>query len=197
MSDYNPPVKDMLFVFDELCDLKGLSSLPTFSEITRDMVDHILNESAKFTSEVLAPLNQSGDQEASVLTDGNVTTPVGFKEAYASFIEGGWNGTPFETEHGGMSLPWTLTTSLQEMWQSANLAWALCPLLTLGAIEAVIAHATPQLSKKFLPKLISGEWTGTMNLTEPQAGTDMSLLKTRAKRAGENYRITGQKIYIT
>ena len=193
MSDYNPPVKDMLFIFDELCNLEELNSLPVFSEITRDMVDHILNESAKFTSEVVAPLNQSGDQETSVLRDGEVTTP----EAYISFIEGGWNGTPFAPEHGGMGLPWTLTTSLQEMWQSANLAWALCPLLTIGAIEAVIAHAKPELSKAFLPKLVSGEWTGTMNLTEPQAGTDMSLLKTRATRDGENYRIKGQKIYIT
>ena len=187
----------MLFIFDELCDLKGLNSLPNFTEISRDMVDHILNESAKFTSEVLAPLNQSGDQETSVLKDGEVTTPKGFKEAYKNFIEGGWNSTPFAPEHGGMGLPWMLTTSLQEMWQSANLAWSLCPLLTIGAIEAVIAHATPQLRNTFLPKLVSGEWTGTMNLTEPQAGTDMSLLKSRAIRDGENYRITGQKIYIT
>jgi len=197
MSNYNPPVKDMLFIFDELCDLKGLNNLPNFTEISRDMVDHILNESAKFTSEVLAPLNQSGDQETSVLKDGEVTTPKGFKEAYKNFIEGGWNSTPFAPEHGGMGLPWMLTTSLQEMWQSANLAWSLCPLLTIGAIEAVIAHATPQLRNTFLPKLVSGEWTGTMNLTEPQAGTDMSLLKSRAIRDGENYRITGQKIYIT
>jgi alkylation response protein AidB-like acyl-CoA dehydrogenase len=197
MADYNAPVKDMRFIFEELCDFEGLNSLPAFADVTPDMVDHILNESARFTGEVVAPLNQSGDQQTSTLDDGVVTTPDGFKEAYASFVEGGWNGTPFTPEEGGMGLPWTLTTALQEMWQSANLAWSLCPLLTIGAIEAVIAHATPQLRATFLPKLVSGEWTGTMNLTEPQAGTDLSLLRTRAEREDGHYRIKGQKIFIT
>lgn len=197
MSDYNAPVKDMRFIFEELCDFEGLNGLPAFADVTPDMVDHILNESARFTGEMVAPLNQSGDQQTSTLEDGVVTTPDGFKEAYASFVEGGWNGTPFTPEEGGMGLPWTLTTALQEMWQSANLAWSLCPLLTIGAIEAVIAHATPQLRATFLPKLVSGEWTGTMNLTEPQAGTDLSLLRTRAAREDGHYRIKGQKIFIT
>jgi len=197
MTDYNAPVKDMRFIFDELCDLEGLNGLPSFADVTPDLVDHILNESARFTGEVVAPLNQSGDQETSVLEGNEVRTPKGFKEAYAQFVEGGWNGTPFEPEHGGMGLPWTVTTALQEMWQSANLAWSLCPLLTIGAIEAVIAHATPELRKRYLPKLVSGEWTGTMNLTEPQAGTDLSLLKSRAVREDGHYRITGQKIFIT
>ena len=197
MTDYNAPIKDMRFIFDELCDFEGLNGLPSFADVTPDVVDHILNESAKFTGEVVGPLNQSGDEQMSVLNNGVVTTPDGFKEAYASFVEGGWNGTPFEAEYGGMGLPWTLTTALQEMWQSANLAWSLCPLLTIGAIEAVIAHATPELRAAYLPKLVSGEWTGTMNLTEPQAGTDLSLLRTRAEREDGHYRIKGQKIFIT
>ena len=197
MTDYNAPVKDMRFIFDELCDLEGLNRLPSFADATPDLVDHILNESARFTAEVVAPLNRSGDRETSVLEGTEVRTPKGFKEAYAQFVEGGWNGTPFEPEHGGMGLPWTVTTALQEMWQSANLAWSLCPLLTIGAIEALIAHATPALREKFLPKLVSGEWTGTMNLTEPQAGTDLSLLRSRAEREDDHYRITGQKIFIT
>ncbi len=197
MTDYNAPIKDMRFVFDELCDLEGLGGLPPFADVTPDLVDHILNESARFTAEVVAPLNHSGDQETSVLEGTQVRTPKGFKEAYAQFVEGGWNGTPFEPEHGGMGLPWTVTTALQEMWQSANLAWSLCPLLTIGAIEALIAHATPALRKSYLPKLVSGEWTGTMNLTEPQAGTDLSLLRSRAEREDGHYRITGQKIFIT
>lgn len=197
MSDYNAPVKDMRFIFEELCDLEGLSALPAFGDVTPDLVDHILNESARFTGEVVAPLNQTGDTQTSTLNDNEVRTPDGFKEAYASFVEGGWNGTPFEVEHGGMGLPWTITTALQEMWQSANLAWSLCPLLTIGAIEAVIAHATPELRRLYLPNLVSGEWTGTMNLTEPQAGTDLSLLRTRAVREDDHYRITGQKIFIT
>ncbi len=197
MTDYHAPVKDMRFVLDELCDLKGLNGLPSFAEVTPDLVDHILNESARFTGQVVAPLNRSGDQQASVLNGSEVRTPDGFKEAYARFVEGGWNGTPFEPEHGGMGLPWAVTTALQEMWQSANLAWSLCPLLTIGAIEALIAHATNELRAVYLAKLVSGEWAGTMNLTEPQAGTDLSLLKARAVRDGDHYRITGQKIFIT
>ena len=197
MTDYHAPVKDMRFVLDELCDLEGLNSLPSFAEVTPDLVDHILNESARFTGEVVAPLNHSGDRQASVLEGTEVRTPDGFKEAYAQFVEGGWNGTAFEPEYGGMGLPWTLATALQEMWQSGNLAWSLCQMLTIGAIEALIAHATPELRDAYLDKLVSGEWAGTMNLTEPQAGTDLGLLKSRAVRDGDHYRITGQKIFIT
>jgi alkylation response protein AidB-like acyl-CoA dehydrogenase len=197
MSDYNAPVQDMRFVLEHLCAMDELRGTPAFAETSADLVEQILNESARFTGEMLAPLNHSGDQQASVLTDGAVRTPDGFKEAYAAFVEGGWNGTPFDPEHGGMGLPWTLTTALQEMWQSANLAWSLCPLLTIGAIESVIAHGTPEIQATYLEKLVSGEWAGTMNLTEPQAGTDLSLLKTRAERDGDRYRIRGQKIFIT
>jgi len=197
MSDYNAPVQDMQFILENLCDMEGLRDLPVFADTTSDLVEQILNESARFTGEVVAPLNQSGDQQTSTLSSSDVTTPDGFKEAYQAFVEGGWNGTPFEPEHGGMGLPWTITTALQEMWQSSNLAWSLCPLLTIGAIESVIAHGAPELKEKFLEKLVSGEWTGTMNLTEPQAGTDLGLLKSRAEREGDHYRIKGTKIFIT
>ncbi|MBO6783938.1 MAG: acyl-CoA dehydrogenase [Alphaproteobacteria bacterium] len=197
MSDYNAPVQDMRFILENLCDMEGLRAFPAFAETTEDLVEAILTESAKFTGEVVAPLNQPGDLAGSTLKDGEVTTPSGFKEAYRSFVEGGWNGTPFEPEHGGMGLPWTLTTAIQEMWQSANLSWSLCPLLTIGAIESLIAHGSDELKEKFLPNLVSGEWTGTMNLTEPQAGTDLSLLKTRAEREDGHYRIFGTKIFIT
>ncbi len=197
MTDYHAPVKEKRFVLDELCDLEGLNRLPSFAEVTPDLVDHILNESARFTGEVVAPLNHSGDRQASVLEGTEVRTPDGFKEAYAQFVEGGWNGTAFEPEYGGMGLPWTLATALQEMWQSGNLAWSLCQMLTIGAIEALIAHATPELRDAYLDKLVSGEWAGTMNLTEPQAGTYLGLLKSRAVRDGDHYRITGQKIFIT
>jgi alkylation response protein AidB-like acyl-CoA dehydrogenase len=197
MSDYNAPVQDMQFILENLCDMDGLRELPVFEETTSNLVEQILNESARFTGEVVAPLNQTGDQQTSILSGSDVTTPDGFKEAYQAFVEGGWNGTPFEPEHGGMGLPWTLTTALQEMWQSSNLAWSLCPLLTIGAIESVIAHGAPELKEKFLEKLVSGEWAGTMNLTEPQAGTDLGLLKSRAEREGDHYRIKGTKIFIS
>ncbi|MGB0573170.1 MAG: acyl-CoA dehydrogenase [Alphaproteobacteria bacterium] len=197
MSGYNAPVQDMQFVLENLCDMDGLRSLPVFEETTSDLVEQILNESARFTGEVLAPLNQTGDTQTSTLSGSDVTTPDGFKEAYQAFVEGGWNGTPFEPEHGGMGLPWTITTALQEMWQSSNLAWSLCPLLTIGAIESLIAHGAPELKDVYLEKLVSGEWAGTMNLTEPQAGTDLSLLKSRAEREGDHYRIKGTKIFIT
>jgi 3-(methylthio)propanoyl-CoA dehydrogenase len=197
MADYIAPVQDMRFVLEELCGLDELAALPDFDDLSGELVGQILEESARFTGDVLAPLNHSGDKQGAVLGDGGVTTPEGSREAYAQFVEGGWNGTAFPAEHGGMGLPWAVTTAIMEMWQSANLAWSLCPQLTIGAIEALIAHAEPALREKFLPKLVSGEWTGTMNLTEPQAGTDLALLRTRAERAGDHYLITGQKIYIT
>jgi 3-(methylthio)propanoyl-CoA dehydrogenase len=197
MSNYNAPVQDMQFILEHLCDMDGIREFPAFAETTDDLVEAILTESARFTRDVIAPLNQIGDQQGSSLADGVVTTPDGFKEAYQAFVEGGWNGTPFEAEYGGMGLPWTVTTALQEMWQSSNLSWSLCPLLTIGAIESLIAHGADGLKESFLAKLVSGEWAGTMNLTEPQAGTDLGLLKSRAEREGDHYRITGTKIFIS
>ena len=197
MPAYAAPIDDMRFVLSELCELEGLAALPAFAEVAPDMVDQILAEAGRFTGEVLAPMNQPGDQTGSHMANGGVVTPAGFKEAYAQFVEGGWNSMPFDPAIGGMGLPWALATAVQEMWQSANLSWSLCPLLTIGAIEALNAHGDEALRAAYLAKLVSGEWTGTMNLTEPQAGSDLNLLKSRAVREGGHYRITGQKIFIT
>ena len=196
MTGYTPPVQDMLFT------LEAVAGLPDVAEhfdgnAAPDLVAHILDEAGKLASEVLAPLNAPGDRAGAVLENGVVRTPAGFKEAYKTYVEGGWNGLPFETEFGGQGLPWAVTTAVQEMWQSANLSWTLGPLLTTAAVEALTTHGTADQKRIYLPKLVSGEWMGTMNLTEPQAGSDVGALRTRAVPAGDHYKITGQKIFIT
>ncbi|MFM9969923.1 MAG: acyl-CoA dehydrogenase [Burkholderiales bacterium] len=198
MSDYKAPIKDMLFVLKELAGLDLVSKLPGCEDISVDLVQQILEENARFSSEVLAPLNQSGDQEGSVLKDGAVTTPKGFKQAYRQFVEGGWNALQFPAEYGGQGLPKLVSTPVMEMWKSANMAFSLCPLLTTGAIEALMLRGTEEQKKIYLPKMVEGTWTGTMNLTEPQAGSDLGLIKTRAEPASNgSYSIRGQKIFIT
>ncbi len=198
MSEYKAPIKDMLFVLKELAGLDSVAALPGCEDVSEDLVQQILEENGRFSSEVLAPLNQSGDQEGSVLKDGVVTTPKGFKEAYRQFVEGGWNALQFPAEYGGQGLPKLVSTPVMEMWKSANMAFSLCPLLTTGAIEALMLRGTEDHKKRYLPKMVEGTWTGTMNLTEPQAGSDLGLIKTRAeKQADGTYRIRGQKIFIT
>ena len=142
-------------------------------------------------------MNYSGDQEGSKWDDGAVTTPKGFKQAYRQFVEGGWNALPLEAEWGGQGLPKLVATPVNEMWISANMSFSLCPLLTQGAIEALLTAGSEELKKTFLPKMVEGAWTGTMNLTEPQAGSDLALVRTKAVREGDHYRISGQKIFIT
>ncbi|HXQ65506.1 MAG TPA: acyl-CoA dehydrogenase [Alphaproteobacteria bacterium] len=193
---YSPPLKEMRFALD-LAGLADVAGLPGTGELTPDLVDAVLEEAGKLAAEVLAPLNQPGDKEGSRLENGIVYTPKGFKEAYRRFVEGGWNSVPFAPEHGGQGLPTLIHVALSEMWNAANMSFALCPLLNFGAVEAINAHGSPEQKATFLPKMISGEWCGTMNLTEPQAGSDLSLIKTRAVRDGQHYRITGQKIFIT
>ncbi|HWG78860.1 MAG TPA: acyl-CoA dehydrogenase, partial [Stellaceae bacterium] len=171
--------------------------LPGCEQATSDVVDAVLEEAGKLAGGVLAPLNRIGDQQASRLENGVVRTPDGFKEAYAKYVEGGWNALPFPPEHGGQGLPMALSTAVLEMWNSANMGFALCPLLNVGAVEALAAHGTKEQQRVYLPRLISGEWTGTMDLTEPQAGSDVGALRARAVRDGEHYRISGQKIFIT
>jgi alkylation response protein AidB-like acyl-CoA dehydrogenase len=191
MTDYRPPLQDMTFL---LHDVLGFQS----DTVDRDTVEAILGEAAKLASEVLAPLNHPGDKAGCKLTEGIVTTAPGFKEAYRQYREGGWNAVPFDADFGGQGLPWAVAFPVQEMWQSANMAFGLCPLLNQGAVEAILSHGTDDQKKYYLPKLISGEWTGTMNLTEPQAGSDLGLIRTRAARhADGSFRIAGQKIYIT
>ena len=197
MIPYAAPIRDLQFVLKDMGLLEQVMQLPGCGEVTPDLVDAILEEAGKFASEQLAPINYSGDKQGASIENGVVRVPDGYTEAYHAFVEGGWNSVPFEAEYGGQELPWTIATAVTEMWQSANMAWALCPLLNQGAVEALQVHGTPEQQAAYLPKMISGEWSGTMNLTEPQAGSDLSLIKTRAKRDGDHYRIQGMKIFIT
>jgi len=197
MSAYIAPLKDMRFVLNELACLGAVAKLPGYQDATPDTVDAILEEASKFASEVLDPINYSGDQEGSKFAGGQVQTPKGFRDAYKKFCEGGWNALPFEAEWGGQGLPKLVSTPVQEMWKSSNMSFSLCPLLTQGAIEALLLRGSEPLKRAYLPSMVEGKWTGTMNLTEPQAGSDLSLVRTRAEREGDHYLISGQKIFIT
>lgn len=191
MSTFHPPVKDMSFLLNHVLDFKS-------ETLDEDTVNAVLEEAAKLATDVLAPLNMVGDQTPSTLKDGIVTTPPGFKEAYAQYRDGGWNAVPFSEDYGGQGLPWAIAFPVQEMWQAANMSFGLCPLLNQGAVDAILHHGTDEQKDEYLPKLISGEWTGTMNLTEPQAGSDLGLLRAKAEPNGDGtYSVSGQKIYIT
>jgi len=195
---YQAPVKDMLFTIRALAGLEQVRQLPGFEEATDDTVEAVLVEAAKFNAEVLAPLNWAGDLKPSSVSDGVVTTTPGFPAAFRAFAEGGWQGVQHPTAFGGQGLPKLVATACIEMVNSANLSFALCPLLTDGAIEALLTAGTDAQQQLYIPRMISGEWTGTMNLTEPQAGSDLSLVRTRAEPRGDgSFRIFGQKIYIT
>jgi alkylation response protein AidB-like acyl-CoA dehydrogenase len=197
MSSYTAPLKDMRFVLNELAGLEEVAKLPGYEDATPETVDAILEQASKFASEVLDPLNFPGDQEGSNWHDGKVVTPKGFKEAYRQYSEAGWPSLPFDAAHGGQGLPKLVATAVEEMLTSANMSFSLCPLLTQGAIHALELAGSDALKKTYLEKMVAGKWTGTMNLTEPQAGSDLALVKTRAKPAGDHYLITGQKIFIT
>ena len=197
MTGYTAPLADMRFVLDEIVGLDDLARLPGLESASPDTVTAVLNEAAKFAGQVLAPLNRVGDLQRSVLAGDGVKTPDGFKDAYRQFVDGGWNGIMCDPEYGGQGLPWALALAVLEMWESANLAFSLCPVLTQAAIEALTQIGTPEQRRLYLNKLVSGEWTGTMNLTEPQAGSDVGALKARAVKDGDRYRITGTKIFIT
>jgi len=197
MSEYKAPLRDMHFVLQELAGLAEIAKLPGCEEINAELVDQILEESAKFASGVLSPLNKPADKEGSKWDKGSVTTPKGFKEAYRQFVEAGWNALQAPAEHGGQGLPKIVSTPVVEMWKSANLSFSLVTMLTAGAVEALILRGTEQQKEQYLPKMIEGSWTGTMNLTEPQAGSDLGLVRTRAVREGDHYRVSGQKIFIT
>jgi len=197
MSEYKAPLRDMHFVLRELAGLADIARLPGCEEINAELVDQILEESAKFASGVLSPLNRSADEEGSHWDKGRVTTPKGFREAYKQFIEGGWNSLQAPAEYGGQGLPKIVSTPVVEMWKSANLSFSLVTMLTAGAAEALILRGSEGQKKLYLPRMIAGTWTGTMNLTEPQAGTDLALVRTKATREGDHYRVSGQKIFIT
>src|SRR2546429_4074824 len=197
MSSYVAPLKDMRFVLNELAGLSEVAKLPGFEEASPDTVDAILEQASKFASEVLDPINFSGDQEGSQLSDGEVRTPRGFRDAYRKFCDGGWTALPFGREWGGQGLPRLVSPPVQKMWKSSTLTFSLCPLLTQGAVEALLLRGPDALKQAYLPRMIEGRWTGTMNLTEPQAGSDLSLVRTRAERQANQYLISGQKIFIT
>lgn len=195
---YTPPVQDMLFVMDQVAGLDRLPEHPDLGALDADMVASVLEPAAKLAGEVLAPLNRTGDQKGALWKDGAVTTASGWIEAYNAYRDGGWNAVPFGQAHGGQGLPWLVAFAVQEMWQGANMAFGLCPLLNQGAVEAIEAHGSDAQKEFYLEKLISGEWTGTMNLTEPQAGSDLAAVRARAERNDDGtYKVFGQKIFIT
>jgi alkylation response protein AidB-like acyl-CoA dehydrogenase len=187
----------MQFVLKELVDLGAIAALPGCEEVSPDLVDAVLEEAGKFAAGVLDPLNCSGDQTGAQWKDHVVTAPPGFREAYRLFVEAGWAAVGGLPEFGGQGLPHVLSQQLSEMWNSANMSFCLCPMLTNGTTLAIARHGSVPLQRKFLPRLVSGEWTGTMNLTEPQAGSDLSAVRTKALPEGDHYRIHGTKIFIT
>ncbi|HVL56168.1 MAG TPA: acyl-CoA dehydrogenase [Burkholderiaceae bacterium] len=196
--DYVAPLKDMLFVIRELAGIASLRAMLPYADATDDTVEAVLNEAARFNREVVAPLNRRGDEQPARWHDGEVTTTPGFRDAFAAFARGGWQGVQHPPQFGGQGLPKLVSTACAEMLNSANLSFALCPLLTDGAIEALLTAGTPEQQQRFIPPMISGRWTGTMNLTEPQAGSDLSLVRTRAEPQPDgSYRLFGQKIFIT
>ena len=198
MSNYTAPVEDMGFVLREVVELEKLCSETGLDASTIDIVDTVLEAAGKLAREEIEPINKPGDLEGLIINSaGEVTTATGFKDAYHHYVEGGWGSLQFDTKYGGQGVPFVVAASVQEMWHSANMSWGLCPLLTQGAVEAITHNASDELKQRYLPKLISGEWSGTMNLTEGDAGTDVGALKTRATPEKDHYLIRGQKVYIT
>ncbi|MFZ4551461.1 MAG: acyl-CoA dehydrogenase [Aquabacterium sp.] len=197
MSTYQAPIRDMLFTMQEVAGLDGICAQPGHEETTPDLVEAILDEAGRFATGVLDPLNWPGDQQGARWDQGEVRSADGFKQAYEQFCETGWNGMPASPEFGGQGVPTLVSTAVLEMWKASNMAFSLCQMLTLGAIEAIAQHGSPALQQRFLPNMVSGRWTGTMNLTEPQAGSDLSAIRSKAVPEGDHYRISGTKIFIT
>ncbi len=199
MPTYKAPVDDALFLLNDVFHIDRYGNLPGFSDASPDVVEAVLREAAKFSEEVLTPLNRVGDKEGCKrAADGSVTTPTGFKDAYKLIIDGGWIGISVPAEYGGQGLPATMTVMVNEFLCSANMAFAMYPGLTQGAIAALLVHASDALKKKYVPKMVEGVWTGTMNLTEPHCGTDLGLLRAKAvKQSDGSYKITGTKIFIS
>lgn len=197
MTTYFAPTRDMQFVIEELAGLDQLTRLSGYEDATPDLVEAVLGEAAKLAGEVLAPLNKTGDAQGVRLEAGSVRTADGFKAAYQQFVEGGWSGISSSPEYGGQGLPELVLTATMEMWNAANMSFAMCALLTIGATEALKQHGSGALKSLYLPNMVSGTWTGTMNLTEPQAGSDLSAIRTKAVPDADHYRLYGQKIFIS
>ena len=198
MSDYTPPLDDIDFVLTHLCDIEELSRLEPFTHADPATVRGVVEEAGKFMASAVAPLNHPADQQGLTLSDGVVTTPDGFKEAYAQYVDAGWGAVAFDPEYGGGGFPWVVGVALQELLTTASMAFSMGPLLTQGAIDMLQHHSSAEQKAMYLPKMLTGEWTGSMNLTEPQAGSDVGALITKAVPAADgSYRISGQKIFIT
>ena len=197
MPEYRPPVDEMLFILDSIAGMDAVAGLPGCDLLTGELARSVMEEAGELASNVLAPLNARGDQAGANVREGQVHVPESFREAYTAFAEGGWGGISAPERYGGQGLPLVVSMPVQEMWQSANLAWSLCPLLSQGALHALELYASEDLRRQFLPKLVTGEWTGTMNLTEPQAGSDLGLVRCQASPENGHYLINGQKIFIT
>ncbi len=200
MADYRPPLRDISFVLRHLVDMDTLAGFEEFAHADYDTVIGILEENARFVASEIAPLNRTGDLQGSVHdpSTNTVRTPDGFKEAYARYVEAGWGGVPFPAEYDGGGFPWLVGMAMQELISTANMSFSMAPLLTQGAIDLLMHHGSEEQKEVYLKKMVTGEWTATMNLTEPQAGSDVGALRTKAERAGDGtYRITGQKIFIT
>lgn len=197
MTDYTPPIADMRFAAINLAGFDLIASLPGGDDLNEELLRSIFEEGGKFAAGVLAPLNRVGDRQGSTLIDGAVKTPDGWRQAYRQFVDGGWNAVPFDPDFGGQGLPYLIATALFDLWHSSNMAFALCPMLTQAAVEAVSKYGSPEQKATYLSKMISGEWTGTMQLTESQAGSDLARIRTKAVREGDRYRLFGQKIFIT
>lgn len=197
MIEYFAPLDDIRFVLNEIVGLDEIADLPGYQELSPDLVDAVMEEAGKFGREVLAPLNQIGDQEGARLENGVVRMPQGFHQAYTQFAEAGWIGISIDPQWGGQGLPRLLSAAVQEIWCAANLAFSLSPMMNQAAADLLGRHGSDAQREKFLPKIVSGEWAATMNLTEPQAGSDLGRLRCKAEKDGDHYKITGQKIFIT
>jgi alkylation response protein AidB-like acyl-CoA dehydrogenase len=197
MSEYQAPLRDMNFVINELAELDTLAAFPGYEDATPDMVEAILEQAGVLASEVFSPINYSGNEHGTFVEDGKVVSPPGFADAYRQFVENGWQGIGQPVEFGGQGLPFLVSSTTAEMWYSSNMALALCPLLTSGAIVAIYQHGNEALKKDYLENIVTGNWAGTMNLTEPQAGTDLAAVRTQAVPEDDHYLISGQKIFIT
>src|SRR5215470_13941539 len=203
---YRAPVAEIAFTLKQVAGIAGVPAAglnadiynDLYNDLAEDVLDAILEEAGRFATDVIAPLNTVGDHHGTPFKDGAVTTPPGWKEAYRSWAAAGWNGLASPAQWGGQDLPQVVNAACIEMWNSASMAFGIGPVLTMAAIDALATHGSDALKQSYLPKLVSGEWMGTMQLTEPQAGSDVGALRTKAERAGDGtYRITGQKIFIT
>jgi len=197
MHSYSAPLQEIRFAMQQLAELEAICQLPAFADIDVETVNAVLEEGAKFAAEVLCPLNAEGDRQGARLEGDGVVQAPGFEQAYQQYVDGGWSTMPCEPQHGGIGMPHLVSAAISEMWASSNLAFSIAPMLSIGAIGALQKHASDTLKEKYLPAMVEGRWTGTMNLTEPQAGSDLAAIRSKATPKGDHYLIEGNKIFIS